>query len=1471
VLNLDKKRQTLKKLRDKGKSNFLLFLPCFIAYFFVSAYYFFALHLDMLLSDKEGRFLGIEKHGKANKYAASSHSSNSAAGNRGAVNSAAKSATAKRVTRGDDYVTGGSRVKTGARLVSAFLMVCFAFTFLPTLGVDFGLNLNVAAESAQGAGVGALEAQFQSFENPDVPGETLYYRISEVEPVLSAKPLNGITWGDPKMSVGWGSAQLNIVYDDEATPATKTPYNGIRLRVDGVLVSENFLDPSNLEKSNIVSNLTPASHQFVLEAYWRPEHLYRKVESTVIVGTTNITDTSGNVIGNENVTEPKVEFVELPGNTANYRVYKLSEQTGVLTERPGYPGNVTAVYSGTGATVTWNQSATEGTTGIDGYIVSRRDLDNPGSQLVQLQPPVVADDSPSYTYTDTATLGLTTRYEYVVSAFKGINTSYTFANFSEANRNYFTFSDTSADNDETRDDMYTKTAKPIGITGSTLSNGYRIDWSAVEKADNYEVYVFENPTDMTTAAGSLTGGTPVSGALSPTGNYYFVDTFSAGYYIIRACRTVNGVPMWSDPETFVIDPSDTANPPTNLRVLPNTNSVYIEWDDPNVDPPTPPNALLTKQYVITGTHNGVSHEKTLNAPVAMPYQLTSFDDRVRVNDGENWTFTVRALKSATAVSIESNDDSAVVGKGVRAPEPSATPEADGAITISWLEIPEADYYTVSYKHNNNASDTGSSPQLEQLYYRFEGLADNATSYVYTVTAYKEYFNPGDLNGQGKMNVSVQSASRSYPFNDLPKVPSAPYAQLNGTSAAVTWDAVTSAKYNVIGYQIVGTAYDASGSPTGDTISYNTPVGTTVYNHNNLQENITWKYKVAVRVTIGAGTDEYLGAYSTESNGVTVIPLILLPPTDPQATATVNSITVSWNASPSANVDGYVIYGGLTSGSLQRVGSSTTNSFTHSNLGIGETWYYYVKSFRNKIDYTVEESPRSTDVVNATTGTGGTEGVVFPPTDFRGTVNDNTVDLTWTASRGSADGYYLYVKAGSTVTPTDYTKRYNTTKTAYVHDDPVSGDNSYVLVAYKYNADSGQYLYSEPTEIITKKIGATAEDPGTGGRLAAPLDFLVTTTDGEATLTWKSVEGAYGYRVHATGPTGALVFDRSAVNFTHTPLLNGEKWTYYVTAITPSGTGVIEGVPTQSYTITVGETLNRPVDFVFTAGNRQIDLDWSDVTGAEGYIVYLFNQTTREFVPTAYVTESNYSATGLTNDTEYTFGLAAFKTINGRIHLSPNALPLTAKPTTGTPTDLDRKIAIKGTAPYGMDRSDLMSAHANHGAFDGDVDIYIQTIDSSTKEIQNALAGYGGGLSSFVIYPFDITLYKAGTYIEPVLNPGYTVTITLPIPDELVRYREFIQVMHLDSNGTLENLRSSLAEIEDTWCIQFPVLSFSPFAFVIYKDAIVEAGSGTGSFGVFASNAFGQIVNFPPAMLPFGLRIRRGRRKVYRIVKIRRIR
>jgi fibronectin type 3 domain-containing protein len=431
--------------------------------------------------------------------------------------------------------------------------------------------------------------------------------------------------------------------------------------------------------------------------------------------------------------------------------------------------------------------------------------------------------------------------------------------------------------------------------------------------------------------------------------------------------------------------------------------------------------------------------------------------------------------------------------------------------------------------------------------------------------------------------------------------------------------------------------------------------------------------------------------------------------------------------------------------------------------------------------------------------------------------------------------------------------------------------SYVVVAYRMTGDT--YITSNPTVIRTvTTTGAPApEEPeAVGNKLPAPLDFTVTTTDGKVNLKWTAVADATSYRVHASGPSGKLVFDLSKAEFEHAPLLNGEKWTYYVTANTASGTGVIEGVPTQSYTVTVGVTLNQPTDFTFTAGNRQIDLEWSAVTGAEAYIVYQYNQSLMQFEPIAVVTEPKYSAMGLTNDREYTYMVAAYKTINGRQHISPYSMSVTAKPTTGAPTDLDRKIEIRGTAPYGMDRSDLMSAAANHGAFNNDVDIYITTREESTLAIRNALAGYANGLESFIIYPFDITLYNAGTYIEAMLNPGYTVTITLPLPDELVRYRDYIQVMHLDSNGTLENLRSSLAEIEGQWCIQFPVLSFSPFAFVIYKDQIVDAASGIGTFSGFASNAFGQILTFPQAMLPFGISIVKNRRKVYRIRKIDRI-
>ena len=168
----------------------------------------------------------------------------------------------------------------------------------------------------------------------------------------------------------------------------------------------------------------------------------------------------------------------------------------------------------------------------------------------------------------------------------------------------------------------------------------------------------------------------------------------------------------------------------------------------------------------------------------------------------------------------------------------------------------------------------------------------------------------------------------------------------------------------------------------------------------------------------------------------------------------------------------------------------------------------------------------------------------------------------------------------------------------------------------------------------------------GNSLDAPKDFIAETEDGVVNLSWSKVKGAEGYILYAYCNGKYYEIDLTKTKYEHTGILNGEQWTYYLKAYKTVNGERFFSDSTKSITVTVGETLNAVMDLIATAGNRQIDLSWSKVKGAEGYIVYLYDEDTMEFEPLTVTSKTAYSHTGLKNGKAYTYMVAPFKTING---------------------------------------------------------------------------------------------------------------------------------------------------------------------------------------------------------------------------------
>lgn len=655
---------------------------------------------------------------------------------------------------------------------------------------------------------------------------------------------------------------------------------------------------------------------------------------------------------------------------------------------------------------------------------------------------------------------------------------------------------------------------------------------------------------------------------------------------------------------------------------------------------------------------------------------------------------------------------------------------------------------------------------------------------------------------------------------------------------LTWDKVE----NADGYILTITKLtDNKGNPVKET-----PIEidwkSTKYTHKsfkgaNLLNGEQYRYTVKAYANVKTPTGDQLT--SKDSYPVTAtVGIALGTPQDLKLTTTDGTINVSWAALKGA--EGYILHykyqkkNGTSSDYTEKtVFDVAGTKYTHSGLNNGDRYTYYVVGYKTVNGVRVESSPSDEAWIIV--------GVPLDsPKDFKGTTSDGRIDLTWTAVKG-AEGYILHI-TGSNGTYEEI----DLSKPGYQHIGLKNGEKyTYYVTAYK--TVNGERVYSDDSVTSANRVTLTV-----GDTLESPKDFTAITTDGQTSLNWTKVDGAQGYVLYAYGGGRSYQFDLSRPSYLHTGLKNGDNWTYYVVAYKTVNGQRVYSDPTRSVTVTIGVSLNAVVDLVATAGNRQVDLTWTDVKGAEGYAVYLLNTSTNEFEPITLVSKPGYSHVGLKNGRKYTYMVAAYKNVNGERKYGEYSMSVDAIPTTGSNTDIDHSLNVKGTTPYGISHSEYISAAANHGAFDESVDVYFSTNKEATESVKDVLKEYANGLKSFIIYPFDISVYEEDTLVDIAPYDGYNVTVTMPIPDRLIACREYITVVHVGdktdfdegdaelgtndnltddwirtASGRLEVLPCAVVEIDNVWCVQFVCTSFSPYAFVIYKDHITDVSAGGG--------------------------------------------
>jgi hypothetical protein len=140
------------------------------------------------------------------------------------------------------------------------------------------------------------------------------------------------------------------------------------------------------------------------------------------------------------------------------------------------------------------------------------------------------------------------------------------------------------------------------------------------------------------------------------------------------------------------------------------------------------------------------------------------------------------------------------------------------------------------------------------------------------------------------------------------------------------------------------------------------------------------------------------------------------------------------------------------------------------------------------------------------------------------------------------------------------------------------------------------------------ISATAPNSSstTASVLSSPSSVAAVVGNGSATLSWKSIDGASSYNIYqgttsgVTKTNGTKIGNCATNSYTVTRLTNETAYYFVVTAVSDAGES---GESSQSV-VTPSSTLPiAPSGVVAKAGNGQVIVSWSAVTGATYNIYY----------------------------------------------------------------------------------------------------------------------------------------------------------------------------------------------------------------------------------------------------------------------------
>jgi hypothetical protein len=484
--------------------------------------------------------------------------------------------------------------------------------------------------------------------------------------------------------------------------------------------------------------------------------------------------------------------------------------------------------------------------------------------------------------------------------------------------------------------------------------------------------------------------------------------------------------------------------------------------------------------------------------------------------------------------------------------------------------------------------------------------------------------------------------------------------INGINARVDMDVY----YGSLDGTSLGTVSNLTATPKGLTsvLTWDTVSGADGYQvckYNSSTGKYTRVDAVTankITVTLGSGNCGYsVRAYKKKNgkcyfgNYSTVVYTSKTKVEKAKATSTDTTVTLSWNEV--YNADGYDIFWlNPTTGKYCYRTTVDGTSCVRENLKPGNDYTFKVRAYFIKDGETVKGV--ASDAIEISTKPSRAE----KPTFVRS--NGSDITLSWNAVNG-ATGYQLAVYDSDTKTyDVQTTIRKATTLKGSVKDLEALSDYRIAVRAY-YKSSTGKYYYGRysPTTLCTNGIGA-------------PKNPLITVYSTTAVMTWDDVAGAISYTVYKITDSGYVKYKTVSGEKCYIALADAEEGTEFV--VTSSGEKDDEVIESAySVVCTSAKVPSTPTAKLVKAKVKGVQLSWSKIADADGYVIYRYDSSKDKYV-TAKVVESgstcNVSVNGLTSGKTYKFRVRAYKLAENGKAWSDKSNLVTAKTETVSGTN-----------------------------------------------------------------------------------------------------------------------------------------------------------------------------------------------------------